>query len=225
MTEGTPEHAEVLNGITAIDTQIAQVNATQQKFRQGVEDLAVSAFGDFLGDLTTGAKNFKAAFADMVKSFVAGVARMIAQELALRAIKSLMGAWGGGAVGPVVKESIPIGSLHTGGMAGSSARKIRISPLLFGHAPRYHNGGIAGLKPDEVPAILQTGERVLSRRQTAAYEAAKAGAAGAGAAARVTTPIVAIGDAAVANALAGAAGESVVMTHVRNNWEGLSRGS
>lgn len=217
MTEGTPEHAAVLNGITAIDTQIAQVNATQQKFRQGVEDLAVSAFGDFLGDLTTGAKNFKAAFADMVKSFVAGVAKMIAQEMALRAIKSLMGAWGGGGGSA--------GVAHTGGVAGRLSVRRKVSPLLFGHAPRYHNGGIAGLKPDEVPAILQTGERVLSRRQTAAYEAAKAGAAGAGAAARVTTPIVAIGDAAVANALAGAAGESVVMTHVRNNWEGLSRGS
>lgn len=217
MTEGTPEHAAVLNGITAIDTQIAQVSATQQKFRQGVEDLAVSAFGDFLGDLTTGAKNFKTAFADMVKSFVAGVAKMIAQELALRAIKAAFSAWGGGGGSA--------GVAHTGGVAGRLSVRRKVSPLLFGHAPRYHNGGIAGLKPDEVPAILQTGERVLSRRQTAAYEAAKAGAAGAGAAARVTTPIVAIGDAAVANALAGAAGESVVMTHVRNNWEGLSRGS
>jgi tape measure domain-containing protein len=221
MKEGTPEHAAVLAGIDAIDVQIANVTASQQVFKQKMEDIAVSSFGDFLADLTTGAKNFKAAFADMVKSFVAGVARMIAQELALRAIKSLMGSWGNAGIGPVVKESIPIGSLHTGGMAGQSSRRIRVSPLLFGHAPRYHSGGIAGLKPDEVPAILQTGERVLSRRQTAMYDATIAAGSSAG---RVTTPVVAIGDDAVANALAGAAGEDVVLTHVRNNWEGLARG-
>jgi hypothetical protein len=32
-----------------------------------------------------------------------------------------------------------------------------------------HNGGWAGLRPDEVPAILQRGERVLSRREAAGY--------------------------------------------------------
>jgi hypothetical protein len=32
-----------------------------------------------------------------------------------------------------------------------------------------HSGGWAGLRPDEVPAILQRGERVLSRREAAGY--------------------------------------------------------
>ena len=32
-----------------------------------------------------------------------------------------------------------------------------------------HAGGWAGIKPDEVPAILQRGERVLSRREAAGY--------------------------------------------------------
>jgi len=31
-----------------------------------------------------------------------------------------------------------------------------------------HSGGWAGLRPDEVPTILQRGERVLSRREVAA---------------------------------------------------------
>ena len=30
-----------------------------------------------------------------------------------------------------------------------------------------HSGGVAGLRHDEVPAILQRGERVLSRREVA----------------------------------------------------------
>ena len=37
-----------------------------------------------------------------------------------------------------------------------------------------HAGGWAGLKPDEVPAILQRGERVLSRPETAGYGQASA---------------------------------------------------
>lgn len=174
MKEGTPEHAAVLAGTGAIDVQIGNITASQQVFKQKMEDIAVSSFGDFLGDLTTGAKSFKDTFADMVKSFVAGVARMIAQEAALRTVRQLMGGWGGG-VGPVQREAIPVGTLHTGGMAGRATRRIQVSPLLFGAAPRYHSGGIAGLAPDEVPTILQTGERVLSRKQTAAYESARGG--------------------------------------------------
>lgn len=170
---GSAEHTAALAGLAEIDRNIAGIVASQDKWGQHTEDLATSAFGDFLADLTTGAKTFKEAFADMVKSFVAGVARMIAQEAALRTVRQLMGGWG--RVGPVQRETIPVGSHHAGGIAGRATRRIRVSPLLFGAAPRYHSGGIAGLKPDEVPAILQTGERVLSRKQTAAYEAARGG--------------------------------------------------
>ena len=44
-----------------------------------------------------------------------------------------------------------------------------VPPLTFANAPRMHAGGWAGIKPDEVPAILQRGERVLSRREAAGY--------------------------------------------------------
>jgi hypothetical protein len=37
-----------------------------------------------------------------------------------------------------------------------------------------HAGGWAGLRPDEVPAILQCGERVLSRREVAGAAQAQA---------------------------------------------------
>ena len=39
---------------------------------------------------------------------------------------------------------------------------------VFASAPRFHDG--AYLKPDEVPAILQRGERVLSRKEARAFE-------------------------------------------------------
>ena len=36
-----------------------------------------------------------------------------------------------------------------------------------------HTGGWAGLRPDEVPAILQRGERVLNRREAVGYGAVR----------------------------------------------------
>ncbi len=58
-----------------------------------------------------------------------------------------------------------------------------VPALAFAGASRRHAGGWAGLKPsntfaglqpDEVPAILQRGERVLSRRETVGYGQASA---------------------------------------------------
>jgi hypothetical protein len=42
-----------------------------------------------------------------------------------------------------------------------------VPAYAFAGAPRLHAGGWAGPRPDEVPAILQRGERVLSRRELA----------------------------------------------------------
>ena len=42
---------------------------------------------------------------------------------------------------------------------------------MFAGAPRYHEGGIAGLKPGEVPAILQKGEVVLPKGMGARQQA------------------------------------------------------
>src|SRR5512134_681059 len=57
---------------------------------------------------------------------------------------------------------------HEGGVVGQGAPPTRmVDPALFLGAPRYHVGGYPGLKADEMPAILQRGERVLSRREVA----------------------------------------------------------
>ncbi|KLJ02819.1 hypothetical protein WQ56_00585 [Luteimonas sp. FCS-9] len=151
---GSPAHTAAVAGLRELDTEIANVIASQDTWRQKTEDLAANSLGDALADLITGAKGFKEAFSDMVRSFVAGVARMIAQELALRAVRGLFSGFGGGATADVH---------HQGGVAGQGAVRRSISPLLFGAAPRYHNGGIAGLAPDEVPAILRRDEEVVTR--------------------------------------------------------------
>ena len=148
------------------------------------------------------------------------MAQIAARALATFLVLKLLDAIYPG-LGKATAASMNVGVGHGGGIAGRlGIRREGVSPLLFGNAPRYHGGGIAGLAPDEVPAILRRGEEVIT--ETDPRHRDNGGRGGAGG--RVTTPIVAIGDDAVANAMAGVAGEDVVLTHVRNNWEGLMRG-
>jgi hypothetical protein len=52
------------------------------------------------------------------------------------------------------------GSLfHTGGLVGGNATKRALPAIAFAGAPRYHAGGLAGLKPNEIPAILMGGPK------------------------------------------------------------------
>jgi hypothetical protein len=72
------------------------------------------------------------------------------------------GGLGGGAVGAATGAPMAlIGSqLHGGGIAGSGGSARQIDPRAMLGAPRMHSGGIAGLAPNEVPAILKRGEPV-----------------------------------------------------------------
>jgi tape measure domain-containing protein len=55
---------------------------------------------------------------------------------------------------------------HRGGTAGSRTHSRMVSPALFAGAPRMHDGGIAGLRPNEIPAILERGEKVTPAGQS-----------------------------------------------------------
>jgi hypothetical protein len=106
---------------------------------QGLEDSLV----DFV---TTGKLNFQ----DLANSVLRDLARIaIRQAITAPLAQGLLGA----------------GIFHAGGVVGAGAPSRRVSPMLFASAPRYHGGGIAGLMPDEVPAILQRGEIVIPRDQ------------------------------------------------------------
>lgn len=79
-------------------------------------------------------------------------------------------------MGPLMQGIGSIGSgigsfiasiLHSGGIAGEGSAKRAVPIGVFRNAVRYHTGGVAGLAPDEVPAILRKGERVLTSAQQA----------------------------------------------------------
>jgi len=133
---------------------------------------AESAFRTFV---TTGKLDFKS----LVSSILADLAVIAARRFILgpiaNALSGALGGLGGGG-------GLFAGILHQGGIVGGPAPMRMVPAMAFATAPRLHQGGWAGLKPDEVPAILQRGERVLSRREAADY--------GAGAAGRDASPVI-----------------------------------
>ena len=74
----------------------------------------------------------------------------------------------GGGVGPT-SASLH----HAGGLAEQLAATRMVPMTLFRSTPRLHDGGF--LSPDEVPAILQRGERVLNRDETKRYNRGERG--------------------------------------------------
>ena len=127
----------------------------------GAFQSAENAVGEFV---KTGKLNFR----DLVTSLLADLAQLAARRFILGPIANALGGALGGAGG------IFADILHAGGMVGSAGPSRMVPALAFAGASRMHAGGWAGLKPDEVPAILQRGERVLSRRETAGYGQASA---------------------------------------------------
>jgi hypothetical protein len=117
---------------------------------------AEDAVGEFV---KTGKLNFR----DLVTSLIADLAKLAARRFILGPIANALSGALGGAGG------IFANILHAGGMVGAPGPGRMVPALAFAGAPRLHSGGWAGLRPDEVPAILQRGERVLSRREAAGY--------------------------------------------------------
>jgi LAS superfamily LD-carboxypeptidase LdcB len=73
--------------------------------------------------------------------------------------QSLFSSLGGGLGG----GGLLAGLFHTGGKAGAAIASRTVHPAVFANAPRMHNGGLAGLKPGEVPIIAKQGEVILPR--------------------------------------------------------------
>lgn len=79
---------------------------------------------------------------------------------------AMSGAGFGGFLPSLLGGFVP--GFHSGGVAGSSGDARAVSPAVFAGAPRYHGG----LASDEVAAVLQRGETVLSRSQSNAAQRA-----------------------------------------------------
>ena len=102
-------------------------------------------------------KTGKLSFGDLVTSVLADLAKLAARKFILgpiaTALDGALGQLGGG--GGLFANIGEAAVLHSGGLVGGNAAMRAVPVLAFAGAPRMHSGGFAGLRPDEVPAILQ----------------------------------------------------------------------
>lgn len=182
-----------------------------------------TAFGAGIADAIKGVSSFGDAFkaaADSFREFLAdfliGIGQAILQAALFNSLFGKDGTGGllGGMFGDIGGLIMGASGFHTGGIVGKSAPTFtrRVPAGIFANAPRYHSGGVVGLKPDEVPAILQTGEEVLARNNP--RNAMNGGASG-GSNVQIINAIDS--ESVVAAGLSGNAGRQIIMNVVQAN--------
>ncbi|MBB4235039.1 phage tail length tape measure family protein [Rhizobium esperanzae] len=164
----TPELAA---SIDTLSTNYAKASSaseglkvSQERLKKSAEefrDLGRDVVGGFISDLRSGKSAAEA---------LAGALDKVVDKLIDVSLNAIFGGAGGGGLfggggGGLLGGMIIPGILHSGGVAGSDGygHGRSVSPSTFSGAKRYHTGGVAGLQPGEVPAILQRGEVVLPR--------------------------------------------------------------
>lgn len=156
--------------VTAASKEGKAIEALAGKYydqKKAIEDysqVAITFTQTLLGDLKQG----KSAWESFADAAVAAIDQ-IAQQMIVTGITKLVAQLVTGGIGGA---TIPSGGyypgitgprLHEGGVVGSGGTPVTYPAAVWTGAPRYHGGGIAGLKPDEVPAILQAGEVVVPK--------------------------------------------------------------
>lgn len=137
---------------------------TQQLVGSFVDGL-VGVFDSFAQAVANGENAFQAlgtAFLQFAANFLREIAMMILKQTILNALA--------GFGGPIGKAASALGGAvaHDGGVIGSTSRSRSISPGVFAAASYYHTGGVAGLRSNEVPAILERGETIRTEAQESA---------------------------------------------------------
>ncbi|MFC4668921.1 phage tail length tape measure family protein [Seohaeicola nanhaiensis] len=166
------EKKEVFDLVTALEGAktgwesigIALKNYAQEGMQTG------KAIGDALVGAFKGAeqqfRNFldggKFEFKEFVRSIIADMAMIAVRRTFLAPVADWLGGLFGGGKGGDVKAGV----LHGGGDVGAPGTTRNVPAALFMSAPRLH-GGADILRHDEIPAILQRGERVQSRAEVA----------------------------------------------------------
>lgn len=232
--------------------QFARINAEIAMMRAGLQDItgtydqwdtmvvqgvldgmstSLSTIASDLVDVFHGAMSIGDAFKNLgnvVQQFFADfllkIAQAILQQMLLNALASA--GWGGvsSAASSMGGAATSAAVKHSGGMVGGRSNRTReVSTAWFANAPRYHDGGLPGLKRDEIPTILQKGEQVLAKDDP--NNIMNGGRAASGPAQPLGVKIVNTFDASdvVSQGLSTAAGEQSVLNVVRSNRSAIKK--
>lgn len=148
-------------------------------------DIWTSTMDNMADGLTNFVMTGKLSFNDLANSFIREVVRMQMQaavsglfKMGISAIGGLFGVGSSTTTGSTWSSGVSYEMTtgwHRGGLVGFDSPTFNrsVPAFAFAGAPRFHNGG-GYFAADEYPAILQSGERVLNRQETRAYNAGMA---------------------------------------------------
>ncbi|PZR90342.1 MAG: hypothetical protein DI537_19190 [Stutzerimonas stutzeri] len=198
------------NSINFLGLSAKQVEGLAGKFADGFVG-ALDSFAQAVANGENAVQALGKAFLQFAADFLREIAKMILKQMALNAIKSVLSPFG-----------ISVGTGHTGGKIGSVGAGMgnmrrAVAPALFAGALAYHGGGIAGLAPDEVPAVLKKGEEIITEADPRHRD--NDGAAPAAAASGPTSirNVVLLDPSSAADFLGSSQGEQVILSVLKKN--------
>lgn len=177
--QGSTEwHAGIVRGFKTIGDE-AEDMASQTE--RALDNLNRAGEDAFVG-LTRNTMTYSEAFSSMTDSIINDILRMMYQQQIAAPIANFAGNFLGDFFGNMFGATSfdsgsahyngnyrsgtnfsAVGSFHSGGLAGQDGQNPRSLPMsLFDSAPRYHEGGVAGLKRGEIPAVLMKDEEILT---------------------------------------------------------------
>lgn len=188
VTEATMRAAQLsAQAVEAGGLEIKKITEDVDKFQERAFERLQDLFSTSINDVLAGNIKSWQEWGDQIKKVIDGI---VSEFLSLQ-LKNLIfgpqfGASGGGSqmggllgglLGWLFGGSggdMGIGDLvegmgyHKGGTVGEAGHPRRaVSPRLFVAAPRYHQGGIAGLMPDERAIIAKVGEQIIPAGKSA----------------------------------------------------------
>lgn len=185
-------------------------------------DGLTNAFDQFAQAVANGenvAEAARDAFLKFAADFLIEIGKMIIRQALFNLLRGLGGPFANLGLGAGAATA------HTGGLVGSSRvgsgnQTRNVNPAIFSAAPRFHTGGIVGLRPGEVPIIAKQGEEVLKENDPRHILNGGGGMmAGPGPAAAPNIKIVNSFDApsVVSDALSTVTGEQAVLNVIKKN--------
>lgn len=212
---------DVTGTFTAMDQTVTQgvLDGMQTSLNSVVTELTQAAIGaQSIGDAF---QNIGAAVAKFFADFLMKIAQAILQQMLLNAIAGA--GWGGVSSAAKSMGGVAAGASHNGGIVGDKSsgsgfqNRGTVPASWFAGARRYHSGGFPGLRPDEVPTILQKGEQVLSKDDPDNALNGGRGMTGGGSAPDAYRFVLVDDRASVPEAMNSSEGEKVIMQFLRRN--------
>jgi tape measure domain-containing protein len=145
--------------------EVKRLADLRTEFEKTAKSSGISAISTELSNILTGTKKVGTGLRDMVAGFAKSMLDLITQRLGAKLVDSLIGSASGGAGGGgwvSAVSSWAASFFHAGGVVNGGGGTRSFPASTWAMAPRYHSGGIGGLAPNEVPAVLLKGEEVLT---------------------------------------------------------------